>query len=326
MLHLDWLEAFTVFADHLSFTAAARALHLSQPALHVQIGKLGAELGVPLYLRRGQRLELTADGRRVLVFAREMGERERAFRDVLRGGESLQPVALAAGEGSFLYLLGPAIRAFTRAARAPLRLLTRDLEATLAAVRSGEAHVGVAPLASEGEGERAPPDLLVDRLTEVAQVLVVPAAHPLARRRSIKLGDLEGARLIVPPPGRPHRAAITAALLAAGVSWEPAVEASGWEPMLHFVALGVGIAVVNACCRLPRGLVARPVPALPRRTYSLIRRRDAAPSAASAELWKVVLAHADAWQGPRGDLHRGADRSQRPRPGAGRVVRPIAHE
>jgi hypothetical protein len=68
--------------------------------------------------------------------------------------------------------------------------------------------------------------------------------------------------------------------------------------MLHFVALGVGIAVVNACCRLPRGLVARPLPELPRRTYSVIRRRDAASSPASAELAAVVLAHADAWQRP----------------------------
>ena len=296
MLHLDWLEAFTVFAEHLSFTGAARALHLSQPALHVQIGKLGAELGVPLYVRRGQRLELTADGRRVLLFAREMGERERAFRDVLRAGESLQPVALAAGEGSFLYLLGPAIRAFTASARAPLRLLTRDRDATLAAVRSGEAHLGVAPV------DGAPQGLTIDPLTEVAQVLAMPAAHPLARRRSIKLRDLEGARLIVPPPGRPHREAITAALLAAGVTWEPAVEASGWEPMLHFVALGVGIAIVNACCRLPRGLCARPLPELPRRTYSVVRRRDAALEGAIAELRQVVLTHAAAWQKVRRGL------------------------
>ena len=293
MLHLEWLEGFAVFAEHLSFTAAARALHLSQPALHVQIGKLSAELGVPLYVRHGQRLELTADGRRVLLFAREMGERERAFRDVLRAGESLQPVALAAGEGSFLYLLGPAIRAFTVAARAPLRLLTRDLDATLAAVRSGEAHLGVAPV------DGAPQGLTIDHLTEVAQVLAIPAAHPLARRRSIKLRDLEGARLIVPPPGRPHRAAITAALLAAGVAWEPAVEASGWEPMLHFVALGVGIAIVNACCRLPRGLVARPLPELPRRAYSVIQRRDAALEGVTAELRRVLLAHATTWQGRR---------------------------
>ncbi len=292
MLHLDWLEAFTVFAEHLNFTRAASALHLSQPALHVQIGKLGAELGVPLYARRGRGLELTAEGRRVLVFARDMGERERAFRDVLRVGESLQPVVLAAGEGSFLYLLGPAIRAFTGAARSPLRLLTRDLEATLAAVRSGEAHLGVAPVDGEQQG------LSVERLTEVAQVLAVPAAHPLARRRSVKLRDLEGARLIVPPEGRPHRAAIAAALLAAGVTWEPAVEANGWEPMLHFVALGVGLSIVNACCRLPRGLVARPLPELPRRTYSMIRRRDAGSSGAIAMLRKALLAHADAWRSP----------------------------
>jgi LysR family transcriptional regulator, low CO2-responsive transcriptional regulator len=290
MLHLDWLGAFTVFAEHLNFTRAARALHLSQPALHVQIGKLAAELGVPLYARRGQRLELTADGRRVLAFARDMGERERAFRDVLRVGESLQPVTLAAGEGSFLYLLGPAIRAFSAAGRAPLRLLTRDGTATLEAVRSGEAHLGVAPV------DDAPEGLRIDRLTEVAQVLAVPRAHPLARRRSIKLRDLEGARLIVPPPGRPHRAAITAALLAAGVTWEPAVEASGWEPMLHFVALGVGIAIVNACCRLPRGLVARPLPELPRRTYRVIRRRDAALEGATAELHRRLLAHGADWQ------------------------------
>jgi DNA-binding transcriptional LysR family regulator len=290
MLQLDWLFAFTVFAEHLNFTRAARELHVSQPALHVQVGKLGAELGVPLYVRRGLRLELTAEGRRVLVFAREMGERERAFRDVLRTGESLQPVVLAAGEGSFLYLLGPAIRAFTHAARPPLRLLTRDLDATLAAVRSGEAHLGVAPVDGEPQG------LIVERLTEVAQVLIVPAAHPLARRRAVKLRDLAGARLIVPPEGRPHRAAITAALLAAGVSWEPAVEANGWEPMLHFVALGVGLAIVNACCRLPRGLVARPLAELPRRTYSVLRRRDAGAAGATAELRKLLLAHADAWR------------------------------
>lgn len=290
MLHLDWLGAFTAFAEHLNFTRAARALHLSQPALHVQIGKLSAELGVPLYVRRGQRLELTADGRRVLSFAREMGERERAFRDVLRAGESLQPVVLAAGEGTFLYLLGPAIRAFTAASRSPLRLLTRDREAALEAVLSGEAHLALAPV------EGAPAGLTLEKVTDIAQVLAVPQAHPLARKRSIKLRDLAGARLIVPPSGRPHRVALAAALLAAGVPWEPAVEANGWEPTLHFVTLGVGIAVVNACCRLPRGLVARPLPELPSRTYSLIRRRSAELEGPTADLRRAILTHRAAWQ------------------------------
>ena len=68
--------------------------------------------------------------------------------------------------------------------------------------------------------------------------------------------------------------------------------------MLHFVALGVGLAIVNAGCRLPRGIVARPLAELPRRTYSVIRRCDAAPSGATVELQRLLLTHADAWMRP----------------------------
>ncbi|KYF96216.1 transcriptional regulator [Sorangium cellulosum] len=290
MLNLDWLGAFVVFSEHLNFTRAARALHVSQPALHAQIGKLGEALGVTLYQRRGQRLELTADGRRVAAFGREVGERTRSFLDVLRHGESREPVVLCAGEGSYLYLLGEGIRAFTARAVAPLRLLTRDREATLDAVVAGEAHLGVAPL------EGAPDGLAAGRLTEVEQVLVVPEAHPLARKRRVHLRDLEGARLVVPGPGRPHRAALAQALLSAGVRWEPAVEANGWELMLHFVRLGVGIAVVNACCGLPRGLVARPLPELPRKVFYVVHRRGVDLQGGPAALRDALLAHGAAWQ------------------------------
>ena len=56
MLKLEWLEAFAAFAEHQSFTRAARALHLSQPALHVQVKKLSEALGVALYRYRRVRL------------------------------------------------------------------------------------------------------------------------------------------------------------------------------------------------------------------------------------------------------------------------------
>jgi len=290
MLSLSFLSAFVVFSEHLNFTRAARALHLSQPALHVQIKKLAESLGVTLYQRRGQRLELTLDGKRVAAFGREMGERARVFLDVLRTGESREPVVLCAGEGSYLYLLGEAIRAFLASAQAPLRLLTRDRAATVDAITTGEAHVGVAPLESATDG------LAVDRLTEVSQVLVMPEAHPLARKRRIMLRDLAGARLVVPDRNRPHRALIAQALLSAGVPWEAAVEANGWELMLHFVRLGVGVAVVNACCRLPRGLVARPLPELPRQVFYVIRRRGSDRSGAPGRLREMLIAHGSAWQ------------------------------
>jgi DNA-binding transcriptional LysR family regulator len=64
----EWLRSFVAFAERMSFTAAARALHISQPALHVQVRKLSESLGVVLYHREGRVLVLTSEGERVLAF------------------------------------------------------------------------------------------------------------------------------------------------------------------------------------------------------------------------------------------------------------------
>jgi len=287
MLKLDWLEAFVAFAEHESFTRAAAALHLSQPALHVQVQKLAEALGVPLYRRRGQKLVLTADGRRVAAFGRELLGRTRDLVAELHDGARHAPVVLCAGEGAYLYVIGEGIRAFLAHDGAQLSLLTRDRDGTLEAVRSGEAHVGVAAL------DVLPDDLDAQPLVDVGQVLVVPATHPLAKKRAIRLPDLAGSRLVVPGADRPHRALITRALHDASVPWDVAVEANGWPLMLRFVELGVGLAVVNACCRLPAGLVARPVPALPRQRYHVLRRGGAGDGAAARLVDALIAAAAE---------------------------------
>ena len=266
MLDLGRLRAFTVFAEHLNFTHAARALHISQPALHAQIGKLADELGVVLYRRAGRTLVLTDHGVRVACLGRELVERVRGFEDELRVGHSRQPVVLAAGAGAYLYLLGDAIRRYLAESSTPLRLLTTDREAGLTAVRHGVAHLAVATL------DLRPDDLHADLLASVPQVAVLPAAHPLAARAGICLLDLDGAQLIVPPRDRPHRRALEHALERAGASWQVAVETSGWELMLHFAALGLGVAVVNGCCRIPPGLVAVEIRDLPAQQYHVLRR------------------------------------------------------
>lgn len=290
MLNFDRLDAFIVFSEHMNFTKAAAALHISQPALHVQIAKLGGELGVPLYRRRGQKLELTDDGRRVAGFGREVRERTHKFIDELRMREGARPVVLCAGEGAYLYLLGEAIQGFVAGGGSQLRLLTRDREGTIDAVMSGEAHIGVI------SSETPPEGLSASRLTEVSQVLVARSDHRLASKRSVRLVDLAGERLVVPSAGRPHRSMLAQALLSAGVPWEVAVEAGGWELMIRFVALGVGVAVVNSCCRAPEGLITRPIPELPKRTYDLIERPSAPLGGAAAKLRQALLASRDAWK------------------------------
>jgi LysR family transcriptional regulator, low CO2-responsive transcriptional regulator len=70
MVEASWLTALTSFALDENMSRAAKRLHLSQPAVHAQLKKLGAALDVTLYRRVGRGLKLTPEGIGVLAFAR----------------------------------------------------------------------------------------------------------------------------------------------------------------------------------------------------------------------------------------------------------------
>nr|WP_042184029.1 LysR family transcriptional regulator [Kibdelosporangium sp. MJ126-NF4]CEL16028.1 Transcriptional regulator, LysR family [Kibdelosporangium sp. MJ126-NF4]CTQ93953.1 Transcriptional regulator, LysR family [Kibdelosporangium sp. MJ126-NF4] len=231
------LPAFLVFAERLNFTAAARDLHISQPALHVKVRKLAEAVGHPLYMRHGRRLVLTAEGEALARFARERADQLDQFLGQLSGEQ--RRVTLAAGQGAYLYLLGDVIARESER----LRLFTTSRARTLALVRDGRAHLGVSVL------DELPDDLDTVKLATFDQVLVVAPGHPLAGREQVRLAELAGMRMVLPLPAQPLRVALERLRSVADFEWEVAVEAGGWPLMLHFVELGVGAAVVNGCVR-----------------------------------------------------------------------------
>lgn len=283
----DWLASFVVFAEHMNFTHAARALHLSQPALHAQVGRLTQEVGVPLYLREGRALRLTETGEALVRFARQDGQRRALFLGRVKQSRRHLPLVLAAGEGAYLYVIGEGIQRFRSLHDAPLRLWTRSGRACLEALKAGHAHLGVTVRATDDEemvsgvqetsaellDHEARGDWVVTSLATFSPHLAVSASHPLAQRLDEApwpLSVLAEEGLVVSPPGAPLRRQVTLACAAAGVSWRVAVEASGWPLLLHFVSLGLGVAVVNGCCRLPQGVVMAPLMGLPPTEYVLI--------------------------------------------------------
>ena len=137
--------------------------------------------------------------------------------------------------------------------------------------------------------ETVPDGLEAAVLVRVDQVLALPDRHPLAAREQLKLSDLGGSRLIVPPPGRPHRVILSRALQSANVSWEVAVEAGGWELMIEFVRMGMGLAVVNEFCALPRGVVTRPLRGLPAVIYHVFHLSGLARQGSPARLKRALL-------------------------------------
>lgn len=285
----DSLQAFSVFAEEKNFTRAAARLHLSQPALHTKIGNLSRSLGLELYVRKGRQIEVTHAGSQLQRFARELVHSAAEFDMELQGNAAGQPVILTAGEGSYLYLLGDGIKSYCSLKKRPLVLHTAPGPASMEAVISARAHLGV------GSVEAAPSGVIVRPLTKVGQVVVVPAGHSLGKKRNVRLKDLQGGCLVVPPVGLPHRTMISRMLQSANVDWNVAVEATGWELIVKFVQLGLGIAIVNEFCRLPKGLIARPVPELPSIQYSLFHL-DKRLSKPIVELKQALLQCADSWR------------------------------
>lgn len=267
----DQLVSFVEFAEQLNFTRAAERLHISQPALHVQVRKLGETVGRPLYRREGRALRLTPEGERLASFGREVVARGAQVLAELRGETPAGPVVLAAGQGALHYLLGPALRRFPKQAQTPLRVLALAGPDALRAVRDVRAHAAVIA------GDEPGGDLVATRLRDVGQHVIVPKTHRLASRRSrtsVRAGDLEHESIIVAPLGTAHRALVAQAL--GTTHWDVAVEATGWELMLELARHGLGIAIVNDFCPAPSGMVALPLRGAPQVTYRWIERRGIA--------------------------------------------------
>ena len=268
-ISFDALAAFAAFADTLNLTRAAAVLHISQPSLHAKIGTLSRELGRPLYTKVGRRLVLTPDGEQVARFAREQGDRVGRLLDDLRTTPATRPIVLAAGHAAYLHVLGDVIRATLKERPGSLRLLHTNRGEMVDAVRAGRAHLGVSVL------DVVPRDLASFAVATYPQVVLVPEGHRLAGRRRVRLPDLAGEELVVPPEHKPHRTSLERAMRAAGVPWTVAVEIEGWPLTVHYAALGVGLAVVTGCVTPAPGLVAVPVTDLPAVTYHGVHHRDA---------------------------------------------------
>jgi LysR family transcriptional regulator, low CO2-responsive transcriptional regulator len=265
LLEADALRAFAVFAEHRNFTAAAAALHISQPSLHTKIRKLGAAVGTELYQREGRRLRLTASGERLAAYARDARRRLDEFVDEL--GQASPTLTLAAGRGALLWVVAPAIGRISRSGRR-LRVITADRDAAVSALGAGRADIAVVAY------DPPPRHLHAVEIASYPQVLMVDETHALARRRRVRLADVVGLPLVVPPSGRPHRRTLERALLGTGVAWHVAAEVDGWDLQVHLTRLGVGAAIINGCVPAPAGVSAVPVSDLPRVRYWAACRRQ----------------------------------------------------
>ena len=117
-VRFDWnrARAFLVSAEEGSFSAAAAALGVAQPTIGRQVASLEEELGVVLFERIGNTLELTAAGLDMMEHVRVMGDAATRV-SLAATGQSLSiegPVCITASELIAAYILPPIVARLRR--------------------------------------------------------------------------------------------------------------------------------------------------------------------------------------------------------------------
>ncbi len=268
-------------ARHQSFSRAAQALHLSQPAVSHHIRHLERELGQRLLERVGKRAFPTAAGEVLLAHA------ARAFAELEAARQSLQErrgvvagrLRVGTGATASTYLLPPLLgRLRARHPDLELVIVTGNSAEMAAAVTAADLDVAVVTLPVRGRAVLVTP-LLLDPLVAIA-----PPLASWRRRRPLAAADLAREPLILYERGGTIRRVIDDWFRRSGATPRVVMDLGNGEAIKKLVAAGLGLSLVPAMSvRAEVGageLAALPLaPPLGRR-LGVIRRRDRLPSPA----------------------------------------------
>ena len=274
-LQVTHLRTLQSIARHGSFSRAARALNLTQPAVSMQVRHLERALGLPLLERVGKRAFPTRAGELLLAHA------DRALRELEAGVERVQElrgvvagrVRLGTSASISIYLLPPALRRFrARYPETEVVIVTGNAAEITRAIVANELDVGIVSLPVR-DRELAVTPFFRDEL-----VAITPP-HP--RWRRVKSADapmLAEHPLILFEAGATLRRVIDGWFHRAGVAPRSLMELGNTEAIKKLVEAGLGLSVTSwfsvAAEVRQRVLTAiRLTPPLERQ-IGLVRRRD----------------------------------------------------
>jgi len=283
------LRAFAAVARGRSFSAAARELRISQPAVSKHIADVERQTGVKLVERRPRGGELTPAGEflanHVLRAQALLAQAARGVAEfVQRSSGSL--VIVASGVPA-TYLLPEVVVAFQRGhPDVRVSIVSGASAQTMDALRSHRAELGVVG------GFAAAPEIEAEPLVEEEIVVVGP---PQLAGRTMSRRDAEAATWISPYEGSATRAAVEAAWADAGITPSRRLELPSWEAVKLAVARGHGVAgcsefTVEGELRAGSLALVRLRGWKVRRTISIVRHRGATLTPSAREF--VGMLHA----------------------------------
>ncbi|MCP4413151.1 MAG: LysR family transcriptional regulator [Gammaproteobacteria bacterium] len=235
------LEIFASVAKHLSFTQASEELHLSQPAVSMQVKQMEHLTGFLLTEKIGKQLFLTEAGKIILNYA----EHTLAAREVLEEtltaleGKEKGHLALAVPEtaNQFVTLLLARFRSLHPGISFHLQVHNR--KGLLNCIKSNTTDLvimGTTPVEME---------LLTESFMNNPLVVIASPNHPLCKRKVVKLDDLVENEFVVREEGSGTRNAMKRFFNEHQVQLKMSMEMPNNEAVKQAVAAGLGLGIVS---------------------------------------------------------------------------------
>ncbi|HYN60798.1 MAG TPA: LysR family transcriptional regulator [Rubrivivax sp.] len=239
---LRHLRIFEAVARNNSISRASTELHLTQPAVSMQMKQLEEQIGLPLVEQVGKRLFLTEAGQELRGHARDIASRMvdlNSAMDQFRGLErGLLRLAVVSTANYFLPRL---IAEFTRrhpGVRVSLQVANREFVLSALADNTTDLAITGRP------PERL--DVVAQHFMDNPLVVIGAPGHPLSGQGSITLARLAEETLVVREPGSGTRATMERHFAAHGMAFRAGCEVGTNEALKQAVRAGLGLGVVSA--------------------------------------------------------------------------------
>jgi DNA-binding transcriptional LysR family regulator len=241
-MNRNHLAIFQAVAEKGSFSRAAEALEISQPAVSRQVAELESKLGLRLLDRLPRGTCLTQAGVLLSQYVAQIQALEKNAAAAMAEMRGLSSGRITIGASTTIgaYLLPPLVAEFSRRnPRIEVQIRIDNTQVIQQALLAGDLHIAFT------EGFAEDPHLRATVFYTDELVAIVPPGHALLKLPHVNLKQFLAEPLILREPGSGTRAVIESYMSRAGVVLKPKLELTSTEAIKHLVMAGAGVAIVS---------------------------------------------------------------------------------
>ncbi len=235
------LRFFNAVARHLSFAKAAELMHVSAPAVTMQIKELEAEVGMPLFERQGRKVSLTTTGEYMLVYSRKMLALLKDAEDAAARLQRIETGNLTIGlVGTTTYFIPALLNQFLKEHEGiEVKLLVGNRRELVQWLQNSEVDIAIMGKAPDELPTRAEP------FAANPLVFVASPEHPLAGESGLRAEDLRQQSFIVREPGSGTRNAMESFFAQARMQPRYSMELQSNDAIKQAVMANLGLGFLS---------------------------------------------------------------------------------